>query len=334
MEHIKKMKILIANHSGPIPVQKYGGTERVIWGLGKELAKLGHEVTYLTPKGSSCEFAKIIIYNPDVDLNEQIPNDIDVVHFNFIPNVKIKKPYLTTMHGNPSDDGDIDSNTVFISKNQAKRNGSTVFVYNGLDWNDYPSVDLSLNRSGLNFLGKSSLKVKNVFGAAKIALKTKSKLHVIGGERWSFRNLKRGFKYTLNPNIIFHGMVDNTEKINIIKRTKALIFPVLWHEPFGLAIIENMYAGCAVFGTKNGALEELITPEVGFTGNSTTEIANAVKSFDYNPKRCHDYAVKNFNSEVMTKSYLQLYKKVISGESLHTKPPKYINSENTIPKFN
>lgn len=39
------MHILFVNQA-PIPVFAYGGTERVIWDLGKSLVKLGHRVSY------------------------------------------------------------------------------------------------------------------------------------------------------------------------------------------------------------------------------------------------------------------------------------------------
>ncbi|RYE12133.1 MAG: glycosyltransferase family 4 protein, partial [Sphingobacteriales bacterium] len=53
------MNILIA-HNSVIPAFKYGGTQRVIWWLGKELVKRGHKITYLVAKGSHCDFATII----------------------------------------------------------------------------------------------------------------------------------------------------------------------------------------------------------------------------------------------------------------------------------
>ena len=40
------MHILFVNHA-PIPVFAYGGTERVIWDLGKSLVRIGHRVSYL-----------------------------------------------------------------------------------------------------------------------------------------------------------------------------------------------------------------------------------------------------------------------------------------------
>lgn len=65
-----------------IPVVTYGGTERVIWYLGKELVRKGHCVTFLADKGSACDFAKIIHIDPKRSLTEQIPEEADIVHFN------------------------------------------------------------------------------------------------------------------------------------------------------------------------------------------------------------------------------------------------------------
>lgn len=47
------MRILIV-YTGFIPVKLYGGTERMIWSLGKELSRLGHELVYLVKEGSYC----------------------------------------------------------------------------------------------------------------------------------------------------------------------------------------------------------------------------------------------------------------------------------------
>ena len=327
------MNILIEDKTALLPAKKYGGTERVIWGLGKELSKLGHKVYFLTKEGSTSDFATVLIYDENKTLQDQIPGDVTVVHLFNTLNQATGKPYIFTMEGNPSPDQLLDINMVFVSGNHAKRYGSTAFVYNGIDWDDYPAPILDNDRKYVHFLAKASWKVKNLFGTADIALKSGNKLHVMGGERWTFRNFKRGLKYILNKNIIFHGMVENDKKMEVAQHSKALVFPVVWHEPFGIAITESMYAGCAVFGTKNGSLPELIKSEVGFTGTNADEISKAVREFDYNPKRCHEYAVKYFNSKVMTESYMKLYVKVISGETINNKIPKYIDQENIVPKF-
>lgn len=324
------MHILIVDWSGPIPAIKYGGTERVIWGLGKSLHELGHKVTFLVPDGFTGDFAESIALDQNKNLNEQIPEDVDIVHLNYPPRQPINKAYIITMHGNPEPDEHIDTNTVFISRNQAERYNSDVFVYNGLYWDDYGMPDLKKPRTYFHFLGKVSRRVKNAFGAAKIVLRAKEKLMIIGGERWNSRNFSRGLKYLLNPKITFLGMLDDAEKMKVMEKSKALVFPVEWHEPFGLVIIESLYAGCAVFCTTNGSLPELVSNEVGRASNDSNELAEALRNFNYDPERCHRYAKEHFNAKKMTLEYLELYKKILAGETLHSQIPTFNLEKNKV----
>ncbi|MRT17219.1 glycosyltransferase family 4 protein [Vitellibacter sp. q18] len=324
------MNIVIVDNSGPIPALKYGGTERVIWGLGKCLNELGHKVTFLVPDGFTGDFANSIALDSTKNLNDQIPNEVDVVHFNYPPRQPIHKPYIITMHGNPRPDEPIDANTVFISKNQAARYNAEIFVHNGLYWDDYGTPNLDGPRNYYHFLGKASRRVKNVFGAAKIVLMAKGKLVVMGGDRWNFRNLTRGFKYVLNPRIKFLGMLDDAQKMKVMEKSKALVFPVEWHEPFGLVIIESLYAGCAVFCSTNGSLPELLIPEVGMASSNSKELAAALRNFNYNPQRCNQYARENFNAKKMTLEYIELYKKILAGTPLHSHNPTFQTARNQV----
>ena len=107
------MHILIVNNT-VIPAKDYGGTERVIWWLGKELVRLGHDVSYLVAAGSSCPFAKCVLsYNLNRPVEEQIPDDVDFVHLHFQIPQPLKKPYAITHHGNYHQ-GPFDLNTIFV----------------------------------------------------------------------------------------------------------------------------------------------------------------------------------------------------------------------------
>ena len=241
-----------------IPVFLYGGAERVLWSLGKELVKLGHKVTYLVKEGSSCHFAPIIPIDKNRDIIDQIPNDIDIVHFNFVPtNIdKIKKPYVIRIGGNPNAKEKLNINTVFGSKNHAERYNSDSYVYNGLDWDEYTPPVVSKPRNYFHFLAKAAWRVKNVKGAINVIKKTKTeRLKVLGGVRFNFN---MGIRFTFSPKVSFAGMVGGVEKDRLLNDSKGLIFPVRWHEPFGIALIESLYYGCPVFGTPYGSLPELI----------------------------------------------------------------------------
>ena len=107
------MHILIV-HNGIIPAKKYGGTERVIFWLGKELVKLGNKVTYLVAAGSVCDFAEVIFFDNTIPLNKQIPKSVDVVHLHCGVNELPNKPYVSTMHGNFNQQIAFDKNTIFV----------------------------------------------------------------------------------------------------------------------------------------------------------------------------------------------------------------------------
>lgn len=300
-----------------LPVVKYGGTERVVWALGKALTHMGHQVTFLLHKGSSCDFARLIEIDPSRSIVSQIPIDTDIVHFQDITSIEnLQKPYVVTINGNLPAGTSFLPNSIFVSRNHAERYNRKTYVYNGLDWEEYSTAELTKVRSGFHFLGKAAWKVKNVKGAINITQKIKgATLEVLGGYRL---NLKMGFRLTLSPRIHFHGMISNMEKKQYIERSKGLIFPIRWHEPFGLCLTESLYFGAPVFGTKMGSLPEIITPEVGWLGDNEQQIADYLTHTPFfSPQVCHDYATDCFNAHVMAKEYLKKYEQVLNGEFLY-----------------
>jgi glycosyltransferase involved in cell wall biosynthesis len=322
------MKILIVNNT-KIPALKYGGTERVIWSLGKALHRLGHEIHYLVEKGSECSFATVHEINPALSVNEQIPENIDIVHLNFQSKEKITKPYITTFHGNVNTEFSFDINTVFISQNQAARFHANEYVHNGLDWDEYDKPILNNTKKYFHFLGDAAWSVKNVKGAIAVTKAAHEKLIVLGGTRINFN---MGFKFFPQLHVRFKGMVGGSRKNQILQHSKGLVFPVLWHEPFGLAIIESLFYGCPVFGTTYGSLPELVPSEMGFLSNSIFSLANAIhNSEDFNKKICHDYAVENFSASVMAENYLRMYHKVLNGNAIQASQP-FFDKKDITPK--
>lgn len=319
------MRILIVSKS-KVPAHQYGGTERVIWSLGKGLAQLGHQVSYLVKQGSTCPFAEIIPINPDLKVHQQIPKSFDIVHYHFRPEQTTDLPYVTTMHGNSNEQEDLDANTIFVSKNHASRFGSESFVHNGLDWSQYPKPDLQSNRDYFHFLAKAAWRVKNVKGAIDtIKQIPKGHLKVLGGRRINF---SMGFRLTLSPKVSFEGMVNDRQKANFLQHSKGLVFPVRWHEPFGLAIIESLYFGCPIFATPYGSLLELVKDDVGYLSNSSYDMAQAMLDANlFSKNHCHDYAREQFDHLSMAKNYLRKYEIVLNGSRLNIQPPRLIQKQ-------
>ncbi len=321
------MHVLLVNNS-PIPVYGYGGTERVIWDLGQMLVRLGHRVSYLVPERSTCDFGRVLPIRPDAPWEPQIPDDVDITHFQFNPRVEIGKPYLVTEHGNARKPKPLPRNTVFLSRNHAQRYGSTEYVHNGLLWEGYGAVDFDRPRDHYHFLGKAAWRVKNVSGAIRVAKLSGVELDVLGGDRINFR---RGFRWTLSRSIHFFGMVGGAQKNGLLNASRGLIFPVRWHEPFGLAVIESLYFGAPVFSTPYGALPELVPGDCGVLADNAATLADAVRSNRFDPRACHDHVVRHFGAERMARDYVRMYERVLSGETLNAEAPVIQGEARSLP---
>ena len=139
----------------------------------------------------------------------------------------------------------------------------------------------------------------------------------LGGRRLNFR---MGFRLTLSLNARFYPEVDDRTKSIFLQRARGLIFPVLWEEPFGLAIIESLYFGVPIFGTPYGSLPEIVNDRVGCLSNSSEELALAASNWEsFDRKEIHTYWKNNFTAEIMAKKYIEYYKVIIGGKNLHPK---------------
>ncbi len=139
--------------------------------------------------------------DPDRSIIDQIPENFDVVHFfsGTEDADRIQLPYTITFEGNRNDLREFDMNTIFVSKNHAHRYGSDLFIYNGIDWDDYTTPVLDKPRNHFHSLAKAAWKVKNVQGALNVIKKTGiEKLEVLGGVRF---NLKMGIRFTFSPKV-------------------------------------------------------------------------------------------------------------------------------------
>ncbi|MCW5232180.1 glycosyltransferase family 4 protein [Verminephrobacter eiseniae] len=324
------MHILLANNS-PIPVYGYGGTERVIWDLGKALVQQGHRVSYLVPPGSHCDFAQLRLLQPDVPWEAQIPASVDITHFQFNPRTDVDRPYLVTEHGNARKPRPLPRNTVFLSRDHAARHGSTEFVYNGLDWDSYGPVDFGRPRPQYHFLGKAAWGVKNLRGAIRVAHLAGVELEVLGGKRLNFH---RGLRWTLSRRVHFHGMVGGPRKMDLLNASRGLIFPVRWHEPFGLAVIESLYFGCPVFATPYGALPELVPAHCGVLSTRAAVLAEAVRNNRFDRRACQAHVLEQFGAQRMARDYLRMYERVLAGETINARPPIIEDPSRALPWSN
>lgn len=285
------------------PLNGYGGTERVCYWLAKAQIELGHEVKVVCLEGSSLPFAKTIDWNgKEESLAKLIPSDFDIIQMYQTPRLELPLPVLVNIGGNGQSGEKFHSNTVFVSKSHAERHGWKEFVHNGIDLAEYPLVKSKENF--LCFLAKASWRVKNLKGAIHLARRAGMPLHICGGSAPFWESLRGGVKN--------HGMVDGEEKLRWLSRARALLFPVVWQEPFGLAVVEALACGTPVVATPFGALPEILTTNCGVLSDTYDGLLEGIASARHlDPEACRARVEEKFTHLHMAENYLFYYKKVL-----------------------
>lgn len=117
-----------------------------------------------------------------------------------------------------------------------------------------------------------------------------------------------------NSTIEYVGNKGGDEKLEFIGRAKALLFPIEWDEPFGLAVIEALACGTPVIAMNRGAMPEIIQHGYnGFLADNEQEFADYMKRVDeINPHHCRKSVEERFSSIAMAQAYLDRYNEVIA----------------------
>lgn len=116
-----------------------------------------------------------------------------------------------------------------------------------------------------------------------------------------------------NPRITYSGNVAGPRKLKFISEAKALLFPIQWEEPFGMAVIEALACGTPVVAMRRGAMPEIIEHGVtGFLADTEEEFAQYMQRVDeIDPADCRMAVKQKFSAEVMALGYIERYKEAI-----------------------
>jgi hypothetical protein len=302
------MHIALYTHSR-LPVEGYGGTQRVVVWLARGLGELGHRVTVLAPAGSRVAGAELVPLDPreiartGFDLTPSLPGSVEILHAHGPLRVPPDHPHVFTLHGNYGPGRGPLSNTIFVSADHARRHGGTAFVYNGVDPSEFTfrpeKADYDL------FLGR---------------------LHTVKGYRWAIQGAKRsgrpivvagGWRPSLSRRVRFVGSVDGERKTALLAGARCLWMPALWDEPFGLTLVEAMMSGTPVLGTRRGALPEVVSNDVGALGDSLDELVALRSSIERcDPHACRRRAERWFSHTAMAEEYLRMYRHYLAANRL------------------
>src|SRR5262249_42980241 len=128
-----------------------------------------------------------------------------------------------------------------------------------------------------------------------------------------------------HPRVEFIGEISDREKGDFLGNAYALLFPVDWPEPFGLAMIEAMACGTPTIAFRRGSVPEVMCD--GVTGFIVDDLDAAIASVPRVPEidraGCRLAFEKRFTVDRMAADYVELYKRrlgALSGDDILLSP--------------
>jgi glycosyltransferase involved in cell wall biosynthesis len=334
---------LVAPVALPVPPPDYGGTERVVANLALALQRRGHTVTVFAAAGS----------DPDLPLAPAVTAPVaerprrayalaearhwrsamaaggwfDVLHDHTKQRGlqlggEAAIPVVSTLHNpiTPAREAVYrlapEHPWVAISQAQARQYPHLRWagmVHHGVDETAYAGGEAKDDY--LIYLGRIAPD-KGVHLALDVALKAGRPLILAGpvavGAEGYYRER---IAPAIDGRRVRHvGPVGGQDKLRLLQRAAALLFPSLWAEPFGLVVIEALACGTPVLALSRGAVPEILTDRgVGRAVAFSTDLADALPEvLACKPAACRKHVARHFSLAAMARGYEAVYRKVLA----------------------
>jgi glycosyltransferase involved in cell wall biosynthesis len=329
-----------------VPPKGYGGIEWVVALLADGLAEAGHDVTLFATGDSTTKatldfaFDKApgskLINDPTLDAIHTLhayrhPERFDVFHVHspfsaLAAAVELPRPAVHTLHGAFVPEmrqlyTEVGDRVWFvaISENQRSHMPELNYagvVYNGVNMPDYPFRGRDEKDDFLLFLGRASpdkgalravLAAKEANERIVLAVKV---AHEEEERHWNDEVLP-----ALPSDATVMGEITLAEKVDLLSRAKAVLFPIAWDEPFGLVMTEAMACGTPVIATPRGSVPEVIADgETGFVvpvEDYPAQAAAALRRLDQiDAAACRAHVQAKFSKEAMVAGYEDVFRRV------------------------
>ncbi len=336
----------------PVPPKAYGGTEKIVSLLAEGLVRRGHDVT-LFAAGDSITKARLVSTFPQSLGNSGLKKsdalepllqyeacyrrakEFDIIHshgqyYSLFGARNLGTPVVFTWHGSfysgevPEEKRDTlrafaDLSFVSISNNQRLALPNLHYVgtvYNSLDIAEYPFVETPTG-DYLLWIGRMSPK-KGALEAIEVAKKVGMRLQMAAAIDPIDQPY---FDKEIRPlidgvHVVFHGELTHQMLMTLYGNAKAVLYPISWHEPFGLVMIESMACGTPVVAYDIGSVPEVVDDGVtGFVIDTYAGIdglARAVSRIgEIDRAACRKRVEKLYHKDRMVADYEAVYKNVV-----------------------
>jgi glycosyltransferase involved in cell wall biosynthesis len=117
----------------------------------------------------------------------------------------------------------------------------------------------------------------------------------------------------LGPDVSIFGTADAAAKRDLLSRAAALVFPILWDEPFGMVMIEAMACGTPVVALRRGSVPEVVVDGVtGIVCDDPTGLPAAIMAArDLSPAACRAHVEDCFDAAAMVAGYEAVYREML-----------------------
>jgi glycosyltransferase involved in cell wall biosynthesis len=334
----------------PVPPVGYGGIELMAYHLARELQLRGHEVSVIGQQGSKGEFETIAIapesWSSQLGTRDQVPREslflyrayelvrkraFDVVHDHsgltgilLAASTRLQTPVVATLHGDLTEAEaeflaavDHRVHLVAISNAQQALVAGVDWrrvVYNAVDPADYTPITNPAEKHNFLFQLARISPTKGQHVAIEVARRLGVPLVLAGKvDLEAEEYFEREIKPHLGAGVTWHENVVGEEKQRLLATARAMLFPIQWEEPFGIAMVEAMVSGTPVLALERGAAAEIVEP--GVTGWLATDAAGLVDAYsrlgEIDLARCVARASERFGPSQMADGYQSVYERAI-----------------------
>jgi glycosyltransferase involved in cell wall biosynthesis len=333
-----------------VPPSGYGGIELMAYNLARELQNRGHQVTVVCRQGSQGPFEIFAIapesWSQDLGTKNHTAREelflyraYDVIHrraFDVIHDhsgltgillaaaARPQPPVVATIHGDLTEkEGEflaaVDHRVHLVAISRAQQ-----ALVAGVEWRGvvYNAIDPGVYKPITNPEEKEDYLVtlarispdKGQHLAIEMARRLKVRLVLAGKiDKGAEEYFEKEVKPHLGDRITWCENVRGEQKTQLLARARAMVFPIRWEEPFGLAMVEAMVSGTPVIAMSRGAATEVVDP--GITGWLAGDVDGMVKAYEQlneiDLDRCVKHASKRFGPAQMADGYQAVYERAI-----------------------
>jgi glycosyltransferase involved in cell wall biosynthesis len=329
----------------------YGGTEAVIDLLAHGFEQAGHEVMLWTTGDSTCPVPSGHILATArgepvgiaaVELDHVIAGyealsawGADIVHDHTLTGPlcaeRSHPPVVVTNHG--PFEGELAAlyrrvaqrmPVVAISHDQARRGGPipvAAVIQPGVDPDTYPPGLGAGNDQGPYFLFLGRIIADTgADHAARAVCQMGGRLLIAGKlrEDREHRFFAEHLEPLLGDDIVYLGEVPHDEEIRLLAGATALVNPLRWSEPFGMAMIEAFACGTPVVAYRHATAPEIIDDGVtGYLCDDLDDMAARLTQVPHLDRTaCWATVAERFTTQRMVADYVALFERVLLSRQL------------------